>query len=110
MHHHHPQWSQDFPLELEKNELSAPVRKYMTTKLTTIATYDPIVSAMQIFSDSRLGRLPVLDENGKLVGMITKGDITRGVLIALQKDYKEEEVRRYRASHHTCFTLQHQSA
>jgi anti-sigma regulatory factor (Ser/Thr protein kinase) len=31
--------------------------------------------------------------------MITKGDITRGVLIALQKDYQEEEVRRYRASH-----------
>jgi anti-sigma regulatory factor (Ser/Thr protein kinase) len=31
--------------------------------------------------------------------MITKGDITRGVLVALQKDYKEEEVRRYRASH-----------
>jgi anti-sigma regulatory factor (Ser/Thr protein kinase) len=31
--------------------------------------------------------------------MITKGDITRGILVALQKDYKEEEVRRYRASH-----------
>jgi anti-sigma regulatory factor (Ser/Thr protein kinase) len=31
--------------------------------------------------------------------MITKGDITRGILVALQKDYKEEEVRRYRARH-----------
>jgi anti-sigma regulatory factor (Ser/Thr protein kinase) len=31
--------------------------------------------------------------------MITKGDITRGILVALQKDYKEEEVRRYRVSH-----------
>ncbi len=31
--------------------------------------------------------------------MITKGDITRCILVALQKDYKEEEVRRYRASH-----------
>jgi hypothetical protein len=40
-----------------------------------------------------------MDENNKLVGMITKGDITRGILLALQKDYKEEEVRRYRASH-----------
>jgi CBS domain-containing protein/anti-sigma regulatory factor (Ser/Thr protein kinase) len=90
---------EDIVHAMQKNELSAPVRKYMTTKLTTIASFDPIVSAMQIFSDSRLGRLPVLDENNKLVGMITKGDITRGVLIALQKDYKEEEVRRYRASH-----------
>jgi anti-sigma regulatory factor (Ser/Thr protein kinase) len=31
--------------------------------------------------------------------MLTKGDITRGILVALQRDYKEEEVRRYRASH-----------
>ena len=42
---------------------------------------------------------PVIHEEDKLVGMITKGDITRGILVALQKDYKEEEVRRYRASH-----------
>jgi anti-sigma regulatory factor (Ser/Thr protein kinase) len=31
--------------------------------------------------------------------MLTKGDITRGVLKALQRDYKTEELRRYRASH-----------
>ena len=54
---------------------------------------------MQKFTDRGLGRLPVMDENNKLVGMITKGDITRGILVALQKDYKEEEVRRYSASH-----------
>jgi anti-sigma regulatory factor (Ser/Thr protein kinase) len=43
--------------------------------------------------------LPVVDEKGKLVGIITKGDVTRGILNALQKDYKVEEIRRYRASH-----------
>ena len=90
---------EDIVRAMQKNELSAPVRQYMTTKLTTVMSYDPIVGAMQIFNDSGLGRLPVMDENNKLVGMITKGDITRGVLMALQKDYKEEEVRRYRASH-----------
>jgi CBS domain-containing protein/anti-sigma regulatory factor (Ser/Thr protein kinase) len=90
---------EDIVRAMQKNELSAPVSQYMTRKLLTVASYDSIVSAMQKFSDSRLGRLPVVDENYKLVGMITKGDITRGVLVALQKDYKEEEVRRYRASH-----------
>ena len=90
---------EDIVRAMQKNELSAPVSQYMTRKLLTVASYDSIVSAMQKFSDSRLGRLPVVDENHKLVGMITKGDITRGVLVALQKDYKEEEVRRYRASH-----------
>ena len=90
---------EDIVRALQKNDLSASVSRYMSTKLTTVASYDPIVGAMQKFSDSRLGRLPVMDENNKIVGMITKGDITRGMLIALQKDYKEEEVRRYRASH-----------
>ena len=90
---------EDIVRAMQKNELSAPVNQYMTRKLLTVASYDSIVSAIQKFSDSRLGRLPVIDENNQLVGMITKGDITRGVLVALQKDYKEEEVRRYRASH-----------
>jgi CBS domain-containing protein/anti-sigma regulatory factor (Ser/Thr protein kinase) len=90
---------EDIVRAMQKNELSAPVSQYMTRKIITVASYDSIVSAIQKFSDSRLGRLPVLDENNKLVGMITKGDITRGILVALQKDYKEEEVRRYRASH-----------
>jgi CBS domain-containing protein/anti-sigma regulatory factor (Ser/Thr protein kinase) len=90
---------EDIVRAMQKNELSAPVSQYMTRKLLTVASYDSIVSAIQKFSDSRLGRLPVVDENDNLVGMITKGDITRGILVALQKDYKEEEVRRYRASH-----------
>jgi anti-sigma regulatory factor (Ser/Thr protein kinase) len=71
----------------------------MTREVVTVASYDSIVNALRTFTEKQLGRLPVVDENQKLVGMITKGDITRGILVALQKDYKEEEVRRYRASH-----------
>jgi anti-sigma regulatory factor (Ser/Thr protein kinase) len=67
--------------------------------VVTVASYDSIVKAIRTFTEKQLGRLPVFDENHKLVGMITKGDITRGILVALQKDYTEEEVRRYRASH-----------
>ena len=90
---------EDIVRAMEKNELSAPVSQYMTKKLITVASHDSIVKAIQTFTESKLGRLPVVDADNKLVGMITKGDITRGVLTALQKDYKEEEVRRYRASH-----------
>ncbi len=90
---------EDIVRAMQKNELSAPVSQYMTRKLVTVAGYDSIIKALQAFTESRLGRLPVMDENNNLVGMITKGDITRGILMALQRDYKEEEVRRYRASH-----------
>ena len=90
---------EDIVRALQKNELSAPTSQYMTREVVTIANYDSIVNAISTFMEKQLGRLPVVDENYKLVGMITKGDITRGILVALQRDYKEEEVRRYRASH-----------
>ena len=90
---------EDIVRAMEKNELSATTSQYMTKDVVTVASYDSIVKAIRIFAEKGIGRLPVVDENHKLVGMITKGDITRGILVALQKDYKEEEVRRYRASH-----------
>ena len=90
---------EDVVRALQKNDLSALTSQYMTREVVTVASYDSIVNALRTFTEKQLGRLPVVDENHKLVGMITKGDITRGILIALQKDYKEEEVRRYRASH-----------
>jgi len=90
---------EDIVHAMEKNDLTEMVGQYMSRTLSTVATYDSIYKAMQTFAEKKIGRLPVLDENSKLVGMITKGDITRGILVALQKDYKEEEVRKYRASH-----------
>jgi CBS domain-containing protein/anti-sigma regulatory factor (Ser/Thr protein kinase) len=90
---------EDIVRALQKNDLAAPTSQYMTREVITVVSYESIVKAIRTFTEIKLGRLPVVDENGNLVGMITKGDITRGILIALQKDYKEEEVRRYRASH-----------
>jgi anti-sigma regulatory factor (Ser/Thr protein kinase) len=71
----------------------------MSSQVITVNSFDPVVEALKIFAQTRVGRLPVVNEAGKLVGIITKGDITRGVLDALQQDYQAEEVKRYRASH-----------
>ncbi len=90
---------EDIVRAMQRNDLTETVGQYMTRDLVTVASYDSIVKAMQTFTESQVGRLPVINEEKKLVGMITKGDITRGILFALQKDYKDEEVRRYRASH-----------
>ena len=90
---------EDLIVSLCAMDVDAPIEKYMTSKVITMKTFDPVVEAIRTFTKSGVGRLPVVDETGKLVGMITKGDVTRGVLTALQRDYQEEEVRRYRASH-----------
>ena len=90
---------EDVVRAMENNDLSSSTSQYMTREVVTVTSFDSVVKAIRVFTERGIGRLPVLDENRRLVGMITKGDITRGILVALQKDYKEEEVRRYRARH-----------
>jgi len=84
---------------LRAKDSEAPVSKYMSTDLITIKASDPVIEALKMFVNTHVGRLPVITPDGKLAGILTKGDITRGLLRALQKDYQVEEIRRYRASH-----------
>jgi anti-sigma regulatory factor (Ser/Thr protein kinase) len=90
---------EDLMRALADGKLGTPIHQYMTKKVKVIKTFEPVVKAIEIFTRTNIGRMPVLDEQDKLAGMITKGDITRGVLVAIRKDYQEEEIRRYRASH-----------
>ncbi len=84
---------------LANQEIDAPISKYMSTDLVTINSFDYLTESLKLFAKTGLGRLPVLGKNGELVGILTKGDVTYGLLKALQSDYQEEEVRKYRASH-----------
>jgi CBS domain-containing protein/anti-sigma regulatory factor (Ser/Thr protein kinase) len=84
---------------LEENALDAPVNRYMTTLVHTIGERESAVRALNVFATTRVGRLPVVDDDGRIVGIISRGDITRGVLKALERVYHEEEIRRYRARH-----------
>jgi len=86
-------------LALRERRMDASVTEYMTKDLTVVKAYDPVVEALKIFSRTNFGRLPVLNKEGNLVGILTKGDISNGMLSALQRDYQAEELIRYRASH-----------
>jgi CBS domain-containing protein len=90
---------EDLIRALRKNDLSAPVQNYMTTNLVTIRDTDTVIEALKLFVNTKLGRLIVIDSENQMAGIITKGDVTRGILKALDQDYQEEEVRIYRASH-----------
>ncbi len=84
---------------LEANDLDAEVNRYMSTLLFTIGERESAVRALNVFGRAGVGRLPVVDDDGKLVGILTPGDITRGVLRALERAYHEEEIRKYRVRH-----------
>jgi CBS domain-containing protein/anti-sigma regulatory factor (Ser/Thr protein kinase) len=79
--------------------MAAKVENYMSHSPVTVNRNAPVVEALKLFVESRHGRLPVVDENSHPVGILTKGDITLGLLQALQRDIQSEELRIYRASH-----------
>jgi anti-sigma regulatory factor (Ser/Thr protein kinase)/CBS domain-containing protein len=84
---------------LANQDIDKSIKDYMSTDLVTVNSFDHLTEALKYFSRTKLGRLPVLGAKGELVGILTKGDVTQGVLRALEHDYQEEEVRKYRASH-----------
>jgi CBS domain-containing protein/anti-sigma regulatory factor (Ser/Thr protein kinase) len=90
---------EDLIRAISEGDLQSNVSRYMTHSVITVHEFDAAVEAVETFARYKVGRLPVVDADNQLVGMITKGDITRGLLHALQKDYQVEELRVYRASH-----------
>jgi len=68
----------------------------MTREVVTAYDDEPLVHAVNKLNRHGFGRLPVVERRGgKLVGVVTKGDIMRGLLRKLEIEYHEEETRRY---------------
>jgi len=84
---------------LERGDLETAVRDAMTTELVSVRANDTVVSAVNLFARLGFGRFPVVDDQGVLVGLLTKGDIVRGLLRQMEVQWHAEEIRRYRASH-----------
>jgi len=90
---------EDLIKALAAGEMGGVVGEKMTREPVTLCADDRVVLGVDHFTRYGFGRFPVVDEQGKLVGILTQGDITRGLLKKLEFEYHEEEVRRYRASH-----------
>ena len=55
------------------------VRDLMTRAVVTAKLSDPIASAAKIFAEKKFDHLPIVDEKGKLVGIVTSWDIAVAV-------------------------------
>lgn len=64
--------AQDGPLALNRN-----VSAYMTRKIVTCVESDTIGDLMEMMTQGRFRHVPVLDEQQKLVGMISIGDVVK---------------------------------
>ncbi len=51
------------------------VKDWMSTNLITIRPYTSLSEAHRLMTDYKIRRLPVLDNNKELAGIVTRGDI-----------------------------------
>jgi acetoin utilization protein AcuB len=56
---------------------SVHVRDVMTRKLESVAPTDPLSRAIDLFLDHRFGALPVIDDDGRLAGILSTHDVMR---------------------------------
>ncbi|HSB05354.1 MAG TPA: CBS domain-containing protein [Thermodesulfobacteriota bacterium] len=90
---------EDLIKALVEGDIQAPVKKRMTSRPITVLESESVVEAVKKFAQYKVGRLLVVNEQGELTGILTGGDITRGLLEAISLDYHAEEISRYRAKH-----------
>lgn len=77
---------------LEEGKLASPVRDFMTSgDLIVARANEPVMEAVRRFEITKIGRMPVLDTQDNLAGIITRGDIIEALLSALQEVYSEAE-------------------
>ena len=68
-----------FKRSLQKH-LATKVEEIMTVKVKTAGEDTPINEIADIMLDSRVNRLPVMDKNNKLVGIIARADIVKSMI------------------------------
>jgi CBS domain-containing protein/anti-sigma regulatory factor (Ser/Thr protein kinase) len=90
---------EDLIKALAEQRLEDSVEKHMTERIISVGTEEKALQAVKLFAEHGYGRLPVIDPNGFLVGIITQSDITRGFMSALSKGFQGEQIKKYRVSH-----------
>jgi acetoin utilization protein AcuB len=59
------------------------IKQVMSSPVITVTPDTPVEEAARIMADNKIGGLPVLDESGRLAGIITETDIFKVLLLLL---------------------------
>jgi CBS domain-containing protein len=74
---------------VEPKLLATTVGGAMSSPAVTIGPRQPVTDAVRTMVDERVGRLPVVDGEGRLVGIVTRTDLVR-VFVRPDEDVAEE--------------------
>ena len=68
-------------------DFSASISTIMSTNLITAKATDPTAKANEIFQENRIHHIPVIDDEGEVVGVVSKSDF-----LYLLKGFTENKV------------------
>ncbi len=74
---------------LDEGHINDSVEQWMSRKIVTLLDHFSLVRAVAEFDRHGYGRFPVLDANNRLVGVITRGDITICLMHHLERRAEE---------------------
>ncbi len=63
-----------------RSSKTTPVKDIMTTPVVTVRPDQNLQKCMTLMTDKRIRHLPVVDENGELMGIISIGDVVKAVI------------------------------
>jgi CBS domain-containing protein/anti-sigma regulatory factor (Ser/Thr protein kinase) len=75
---------------LDDQKLDRPIRERMSTNVFSIKPYDSVNKALAIFREHRYRRLPVVNDQNVVIGLITPNDIVKRLANFLHLDDIEE--------------------
>lgn len=85
---------------LQAGKIDDPISVWMNKDVKVVYADETVVQAISKFNKWGFGRFPVIERGTeRLVGILTKGDIIKGLLKRLESTYLGEEIHRIRASH-----------
>ena len=73
------------------------VGEAMSSPAKTISPHRPVAEAATLMLEERVNRLPVVDVDGKLVGLVSRGDLVRAFARSdaeIQREIEEDVLRR----------------
>ncbi len=75
------------------NTTEIKVKEVMTAGVTCVKLHQSLEDCLQLMTAGRFRHLPVVDDEGKVVGLVSIGDVVKAVLDA--KDFQIGELEHY---------------
>jgi CBS domain-containing protein len=73
--------------------LDQPVASVMTVDVHHCSPHDSVESVMSAMTDRRIRHLPVLDDRGRLVGIVSIGDVVKSQIAQLR--FERDQIEGY---------------